>query len=270
MVSQVSAQLVLAAKTGPELPSIDDFLPDPILFQGTPFAINRIILIRIVATIVLLLVMCITAKRAKLIPGRWQGLIETLLEFVRDNIVYQVMGEERGRRYVPMITTLFFTIFVFNLCGIIPGMNMAATATVTMPLVFALWTFVQYWIAACREKGFLQYLRGELMPPGVPLPIDIILGPINLLEALIIRPFSLTVRLFANMIAGHLLVATCLAFTQFYLIEASNWAVKPVGVLWLLGGFAFVCFEMFVAALQAYVFSILSTVYINQSYPEVE
>ena len=87
---------------------------------------------------------------------------------------------------------------------------------------------------------------------------------------LIIRPFSLTVRLFANMIAGHLLVATCLAFTQFYLIESPNWGIKPVGALWLLGGFAFVCFEMFVAALQAYVFAILSTVYINQSYPEVE
>lgn len=64
-----------------------------------------------------------------------------------------VMGEARGKRYVPMITTLFFTIFIFNLCGIIPGMNMAANATVVMPLVFAVWTLIQYWIAAIPLAG---------------------------------------------------------------------------------------------------------------------
>ena len=126
MVGSLSAGLLLADEAGAHLPSVDDFLPPEILFQGTPFAINRIILIRIVATIVLLVVLGVTAKRAKLIPGRWQGVVEYGLDFVRDKVVYDVMGEARGKRYVPMITTLFFTIFIFNLCGIIPGMNMAA------------------------------------------------------------------------------------------------------------------------------------------------
>ena len=133
MVGSLSAGLLLADEAGAHLPSVDDFLPPEILFQGTPFAINRIILIRIVATIVLLVVLGVTAKRAKLIPGRWQGVVEYGLDFVRDKVVYDVMGEARGKRYVPMITTLFFTIFIFNLCGIIPGMNMAANATVVMP-----------------------------------------------------------------------------------------------------------------------------------------
>lgn len=146
MVGSLSAGLLLADEAGAHLPSVDDFLPPEILFQGTPFAINRIILIRIVATIVLLVVLGVTAKRAKLIPGRWQGVVEYGLDFVRDKVVYDVMGEARGKRYVPMITTLFFTIFIFNLCGIIPGMNMAANATVVMPLVFAVWTLIQYWI----------------------------------------------------------------------------------------------------------------------------
>ncbi len=121
MVGSLSAGLLLADEAGAHLPSVDDFLPPEILFQGTPFAINRIILIRIVATIVLLVVLGVTAKRAKLIPGRWQGVVEYGLDFVRDKVVYDVMGEARGKRYVPMITTLFFTIFIFNLCGIIPG-----------------------------------------------------------------------------------------------------------------------------------------------------
>ena len=142
MVGSLSAGLLLADEAGAHLPSVDDFLPPEILFQGTPFAINRIILIRIVATIVLLVVLGVTAKRAKLIPGRWQGVVEYGLDFVRDKVVYDVMGEARGKRYVPMITTLFFTIFIFNLCGIIPGMNMAANATVVMPLVFRVWALV--------------------------------------------------------------------------------------------------------------------------------
>ena len=134
---------------------------------------------------------------------------------------------------------------------------------------FALWVFCQYWIAGVREKGIGAFLKEELLPPGVPWPIYIILTPIQLLELLVIRPLSLTIRLFANMIAGHLLLATCLAFAQFYIIEsADKLAGVPVGGLWFIGGFVFTLFEMFVAALQAYVFAILATVYINQSYPE--
>ena len=105
------------------MPSINDFLPDPFVFQGTPFAINRIILVRILATVIMLLVLGITASRAKLIPGRWQGAVEWLIEFVRDNIVYQVMGELRGKRYVPMITTVFCTLLVFNLVRHHPGLQ---------------------------------------------------------------------------------------------------------------------------------------------------
>lgn len=89
---------MLTIADGPEMPSIDDFLPDPFVFQGTPFAINRIILVRILATVIMLLVLGITASRAKLIPSRWQGAVEWLIEFVRDNIVYQVMGEYGVRR----------------------------------------------------------------------------------------------------------------------------------------------------------------------------
>ena len=269
MVDAVGTGALLAADSGPELPTVNDFLPPEILFQGTPFAINRIILIRIVATVVLLVVLGITAKRAKLIPGRWQGVVEMGIDFVRDSVVYQVMGELRGKRYVPMISTLFFTIFVFNLCGIIPGMNMAATATVVMPLVFAVWVLIQYWITAAREKGLWGYIRDECFPKGVPWPVYILLAPIQLCELVLIRPASLTIRLFANMISGHLLVASCLAFTQYWVIDATNkLAGIPVGALWFVFGLVLTLFEAFVAFLQAYVFAILSTVYISMSYPE--
>jgi F-type H+-transporting ATPase subunit a len=271
MIEAVGTNMLLAAASGPHLPGVSDFLPPEILFQGTPFAINRIIFIRIVATVLLLIILGLTASRAKLIPGRWQGLVELGMDFVRDNVVYETMGQLRGKRYVPMITTLFFTIFFFNLFGVIPGANMAATATVTMPLVFAIWVLAQYWIAATREKGLWNYIRDECFTPGVPWPVYILLAPIQLLELVIIRPASLTIRLFANMISGHLTVATCLAFAQFWMIESANKLVGvPVGAAWFLGGIMMTLFEIFVAFLQAYVFSILATVYINLSYPEAE
>lgn len=266
----LSAVSTLADASGPEFPTIDDFLPPTILFSGTPFAMNRIIFIRVLITVVLILVLGISAKRAKFIPGRWQGLLEWVLDFVKNTIVYEAMGEERGKRYVPMITTLFLSIFVFNLCGVIPGLNMAATATITMPLVFAIWTFFQYWIAGIRGRGLGGFLRDEMFPAGMPKPVYILLAPIQLIELLLIRPFSLTVRLFANMISGHLLVALCYAATQWFFIESANKAIMPLGALTLAGGIFITLFEIAVAVLQAFIFSVLATSYINMSLPPKE
>lgn len=265
----LAAVTTLAEASGPEFPSINDFLPPTILFQGTPFAMNRIILIRVVMTAILLVVLGITAKRAKLIPGRWQGAVEWVLDFVQNSIVYEVMGELRGKRYVPMITTIFLSILAFNLCGIIPGMNIAATATITMPLVFALWVFCQYWITGIREKGLGTFLRDEMFPAGIPWPVYILLAPIQLVELLLIRPFSLTIRLFANMISGHLLVALCYAGTAM-LFGSTTWFQKPLGVVTLAGGLFMTLFEIAVAALQAFIFAVLATSYINMSLPETD
>ncbi|MBT1173603.1 F0F1 ATP synthase subunit A [Bifidobacterium sp. MA2] len=261
--------LTLAAE-GPELPTINDFLLPQIIFPGTPFAMDRIILVRVLATAIMLIVLGVTAARVKLIPGRWQAAVEWVLDFVRDQIVYQVMGENRGKRYVPMITTMFLTILVFNLCGIIPGFNIAATATITMPLVFAGWCFVQYWIAGIREKGLGAFLKDELFPKGVPAPIYILLTPIQILELMVIRPVSLTLRLFANMVSGHITVALCLAATQWFLIDGPNKIMAILGIGTFAAGLFMTLFEMLVACLQAFIFAMLTTAYINMSYPEAE
>ena len=258
------------ASNKPELPNISEFLPPEILFQGTPFAMNRIILVRLLMTVVVMIIFGIGAARAKVVPGRFQSVLEILMDFVRYNIVYEMIGEERGKRYVPMMSTLFLTIFFFNLCSVIPGLNMAATATIACPLVFALWVVCQYLIAGIREKGFLRFFREALFPAGVPWPIYFILSPLQLIELIIVRPLSLTIRLFANMIAGHLLVATCLVFTNFFVVDSSNKLLALGGALWLLGGILFTLFEIMVAGLQAFIFTVLASVYISESYPEEE
>lgn len=264
----VAGLATLAAGNEPEYPSIDEFLPGPILFAGTPFAINRLILVRLIATLILVTVLCVTAKRAKVIPGRWQSTVEFGLDFVRNSIVYEVMGEERGKRYVTLITTIFFSIFFFNFCEVIPGLDIAATATIAMPLMFAIWSLISYWSAGIRTRGLGGFLKAELFPAGIPWPIYILLAPINLLEITIVRPFSLTIRLFANMVSGYLLLGLCFAATQFFVLDAVNKALMPLGILTLGCALMMTLFEILVAGLQAFIFAVLTTAYISMSMPD--
>ena len=245
-------------------PSIGDFFPHAILFEGTPFQIDRIWIIRVVATIALVAVFVVAARRAKLVPGRFQGAIEYLLDFVRVQIAEDMLGKQNGRKYLPMLATIFFTILAFNLTGIIPGLNLAATARIGAPLVLALWVFVTYWAVGIKTHGLGGYLKSNLFPPGVPWPIYIILTPIELLQILIIRPGSLMVRLVANMIAGHIMLVLCFIATQYFVVEADG-AWKAFGVLTLGAGLFMTLFEILVAFLQAYIFVLLTAAYINMS-----
>ncbi len=265
----LTPQLLLTAEGegGFHTPSIGDFFPHAILFEGTPFQIDRLWIIRIVATVVLLTIFIVAARRAKLVPGRFQGAVEYLLDFVRVQIAEEILGKANARRFLPMLATIFFTILAFNVTGTIPGLNLAATARIGAPLLLALWVFVTYWAVGIRKHGLGGYLKSNLFPPGVPWPIYFILTPIELLQILVIRPGSLMVRLVANMVAGHIMLVLCFAATQFFLVEASG-AMKGFGVLTLGAGIFMTLFELLVAFLQAYIFALLAAVYINMSLEE--
>lgn len=266
MLTALSSVQIAASEGGFHAPGTGDFFPSAIFGHGTFFEFNRLTLIRIIATVVLLSVLVIAARRATLVPGRLQSAVEMILDFVRVSIVEDVMGKENGRRYVPMLTTIFVTILAFNLTGIVPGLNMAGTSTAGVALILALWVFVGYWGAGIRKFGFVGYVRNNLFPPGIPWPIYIILAPIELLQLIVIRPASLLIRLTANMVAGHIMLALTFAATQYFLFSGSALAV--LSPLTLVSGIALTLFEVFVAALQAYIFALLGAVYINMSLEE--
>lgn len=264
-LSTLATPVLLAASEGEggfHAPSITDFFPPAILFEGTIFQIDRIWIVRVIAVVVLLTIMVLAARRARLVPGRTQNAIELLLDFVRVQIVEEIMGKENARRFVPMITTIFFAVLAFNLTGLIPGLNMAGTARIGIPIVLALWVLVTYWAVGIKQHGFGGYLKNSLFPPGIPKPIYLIVTPIELLQVLIIRPASLAIRLVANMVAGHIMLVLCFAATHYFVVEAVP-AMKAFGVLTLAGGLIFTLFELLVAALQAYIFALLASVYIN-------
>ncbi|BDZ42960.1 hypothetical protein GCM10025865_22590 [Paraoerskovia sediminicola] len=168
----LATSLTIAAssegESGFHAPTIADFFPPAIFFEGTNFEFNRIQLVRVIMMVVVLTIFVIAARRATVVPGRFQNAIEMILDFVRVNVVDEIMGAERGKKYVRMITTIFVTILAFNLTGIIPGLNMAGTALMGVPLLLALWVFVVYWQAGIQKHGLGGYLKSTLFPRGSP------------------------------------------------------------------------------------------------------
>lgn len=244
-------------------PSLGEFFPPALLFDGTPFEFNRVQLVRLIIVVVALVVFCVIASRAKLVPGRVQSVVELVIGFVNTNIIENTLGAREGKRYAPMLVTMFFFIFVMNLGGVIPGMNLAGTSVIGLPLLLALWTFVTYVVAGVRKHGFGGYLRHETMPPGVPKLVYLLLTPLDFLQVVLIRWGSLTIRLLANMVAGHIMMVVFIGLANG-LVLSGSWliAISPLAGGLAIGIYAF---EFFVALLQAFIFTMLTAVYIQMA-----
>jgi F-type H+-transporting ATPase subunit a len=245
-------------------PTIAEFYPDAIWFEGTIFEFNQITFVRIVSAIVIVGLFATVASRARIVPGRSQALVEMILDFIRVQVVEQVMGKEEARRFTAFLTTLFIAIFFFNVTGVIPFLNISATSLIGLPLVMAAWVYLLYLGAGIKRHGLWHYLRISLFPPGIPWLVYIFITPIEFAQVFFLRPATLTLRLTANMISGHLLLVLCFAGTHALFFEASG-AVRAMGAMTLLAGILFTLFEIFVAVLQAYIFVMLSAVYFHMA-----
>jgi F-type H+-transporting ATPase subunit a len=254
----------LFGSNGFHAPSINELNPAPLLFDGTVFEFTRITMVRVIAAVVLIAIFWLGTRNAKVVPGRGQGVVEMIVDFVRVQIVEQIMGEQRAKKYVAFLTTIFVTIALFNATGVIPFLNIAGTSLIGLPIIMALWVYLMYLTDGVRKHGLGGYLKASLFPPGVPWPIYFLLTPIEFLQVFVLRPATLALRLAANMISGHLLLVLMFSATQYFLFEATGW-LKGFTVVTFASGIAFTLFEIFVALLQAYVFTILSAVYINLS-----
>ncbi|MCU1546307.1 MAG: atpB [Homoserinimonas sp.] len=238
-----------------------EFFPDIVLFADTPFAMNRIMMIRVFMTLVIVLIFWLGTRNLKLIPNRRQGMIEYGLDFVRVGIAEDLLGKKDGRRFLPILTTFFFMVLAMNITGIVPGFNIAGTSVIGVPLVLAAVAYVT-WIYAGLKKHPGKFLRNALFPPGVPPILYIIVTPIEVISTFIVRPVTHTLRLMMNMVVGHLLLVLFFAATHFFFFEAGG-LFSLFGVGTLAFGLAFSFFEILVAILQAYVFTILTAVYLQ-------
>ena len=247
-------------------PSITEFFPPAVLFEGTVFEMNRIVLIRLLAVLALFLVFYFGTRRMRVVPGRFQGAIEAILDLVRTGIAFNVLGEKDGKRFLPLITSIFFTVLFMNLTGIIPGLNIAGTSVIGMPLVLALTAYVAF-IYAGMKKHPGAFLKNSLFPPGVPWPLYIIVTPIEFVSTFLLRPVTLTLRLLMNMVVGHFLLVLFFSSTHFFILYSGD-IQALFGIGTILFSIVFTFFELFVAILQAYVFALLTAVYLQLALAE--
>ncbi len=243
-------------------PSLTDFFPPAVLFEGTPFELDRLMLIRILMTAVLVVVMVLAFRSPRLVPRGLQNVAEIGLVFVKEQICDEVLGKESGRKFFPLIATIFFTVLFLNFSGVVPGLNISSNARIGMPLVLAVIAYLTFNYVGIRKYGFLNYMRSSIVVPNVPAALHVLLIPIEFVSTFILRPFTLTVRLMANMLAGHIMLVLFFSATWFFLFDAAAW-MKVFSPFSLLAGLGFTLFELLVIFLQAYVFALLTAVYIG-------
>lgn len=218
---------------------------------GLHLDVTEPILLLFIAAFIIFALLWAAGRKAKLIPGRLQAFVEMIVDFVRFSLVDDMIGKE-GKPWFPFIATFFLFIFISNLLGLIPGRE-PATAFMGTTVAWAVIVFFVYHIIGIRKHGAFSYIKG-LVPSGMPVAIVPILFILELISHLL-RPLTLALRLFANMVAGHKVLAV---FTT--LAMSTPWFIKPFPFAGLLIMYSF---EIFVAGMQAYIFTLLTALYIN-------
>jgi F-type H+-transporting ATPase subunit a len=239
--------------------------PD-IWFADTPFAINKTVLIFIASVLITFLFFFIAGRRRQLVPTGVQGLAESSVDFVRDSIILETIGPE-GMGYLPFLITMFFFVFFINIFEILPFIQFPGNARIAVPLFLALLVWFMFNIVGIAKQGFFSYVKNSVVPPGVPKVILPLLVFIEFISVFFVRPFSLAIRLFANMLAGHLILVTFAILTSAIFGAAVYFKIGALFPFALL--VALTAFEILVSALQAFIFTILTGVYIGLSmHPE--
>jgi F-type H+-transporting ATPase subunit a len=242
-----------------------DCLHDPVRILGIDFCINRVILLVFLVIAAYIALFLVAFRKPKIVPGKFQALMEMAIEFVRHQVVVQMIGPE-GMRFFPFLATLFFYIFLGNILEVIPGISFPVNSRFAFPMVLAVVSWVVYNWVGIKAQGLGGYLRSVLFPPGAPKGMYVLITPIEFISVIVIRPITLTLRLTLNMFAGHLLLTLCFLGTAFLLsnVVTATFAVFSFGL-----GVVLVGFEIFVAGLQAFIFAVLTASYIaGAAHPE--
>ena len=242
-------------------PSVEDFYLPSILPWGAEnsYWFTKITAMVWLAVGVLIIFFLVSYRKPQLVPTKKQWFAESIYGFVRNNIAVDMIGPA-GVRFAPYLTTLFLFVLVNNFFGIVPLIQMSPMSHIAFPAVLAVISYVMFIWVGMRHHGPLKYFKHALIPPAPWFTLPLLI-PIEFFSNFLVRPFSLAVRLFANMFAGHMLL---LVFTLggFAMLNA-NVLLAPVSVLsWVLT-IALTLLEFLVICLQAYVFTVLTASYVQ-------
>ncbi|MCW0215275.1 MAG: F0F1 ATP synthase subunit A [Pseudonocardia sp.] len=249
--------MATAPAPGFESPGVEDFQLPPIFGPVT-----KPVLELVLAAIIVVVLFRLAVRKPQLVPGKMQFMGESFHGIVRNSIAKDMIGKA-FLGYVPFLTALFAFILVNNLFGIIPFIQFPTFAHPGVPYALALVVWVVYTWVGIRHHGLGGYIRISTWPPDVPWWVRIILTPIEFLSNIILRPVTLSLRLFGNMFAGHLLLLLFILGGEYMLFTADSILLKILSPFAFLMGIVFTFFEAFIQVVQAYIFVMLTASYIG-------
>jgi len=253
--------LVLAAGPGFEAPSTENFW-QPLVGSGA-WAITRPMVLMALSVAVLIGVLVFVSRRLTLVPGRTQFATESVYTVVRNDLGRDIIGSHDFLKFLPLLFSLFVLITLNNVFSIVPIIQYPTMSRIGFPIGLALLVFVVYTTVGIRAKGIPGYLKG-MVPPGLPAYLIPVIFVLEFITYFFTRPVTLALRLFGNMFAGHILLLLFIAGGEYLLVHMDG-VMKLTGVFALIMGFVMTIFEILVQFLQAYVFILLTAVYIQAS-----
>jgi F-type H+-transporting ATPase subunit a len=266
----VSAQphiLLLAEDKQFQAPGLELFNWKPMFHIGS-FPVTKPMVLALLVSAIVIAFFYAAFNKPKLVPRGTQNVGEVLYLFIRDEIARPAMGKD-GDKWLRLLVPLFFFVWVGNLMSVVPVAQFPVNSRIAFPAVLSIGIYLTWLTVAIRKQGVGGMFKNMLFPPGLPKPMYVLVAPIEFLSAFILRPFTHAVRLFANMFAGHVLIALFATVGWWFLWEKVTPLGAPVGVLGVVLTIVMTAFELFIQALQAYVFTLLAASYIGDAlHPE--
>ncbi len=263
-------QVGIAAAEGDggfEAPGTEDFYW-PVIGGDSSWAITRPMLVMTISVALLAWFFVTVAGKLTIVPSKRQWMAEQAYGFVRNSIARDVIGAKDFKQFVPLLFTLFTLILFNNVMGVMPFVQFPTFSRIAFPIVLTLIVYVVYHTVALRRKhGVIGYLK-SLVPPGLPLWLRPIMFFLEVLTYFIIRPLTLALRLFGNMLAGHLMLLVFILGGEYLLLHGSSILIQLSGILGLAFGVVMTFFELLVQFLQAFIFTLLSALYISDAVSE--
>jgi len=263
-------QVGIAAADGDggfEAPGTSDFYW-PVIGGDSNWAITRPMVVMAFSVVVLAWFFVTVAGKLTVVPSKRQWMAEQAYGFVRNSIARDVIGAKDFKPFIPLLMTLFTLILFNNVMGVLPFVQFPTMSRIAFPIVLTLVVYIVYHTVAIRRKhGVIGYLK-SLVPPGLPLWLRPIMFFLEVLTYFIIRPLTLALRLFGNMLAGHLMLLVFILGGEYLLVHGSSIFIQLSGILGLAFGVVMTFFELLVQFLQAFIFTLLTALYISDAVSE--
>lgn len=244
--------------------NVNELFDFPTIFTIGGFEVSRTEILMILAALATVAVLYFGLRQQRLVPSKFGAAVEGLVGFVRDDIARSVIGPE-GTKYLPYLMSLFFFILMGNIFELTPFVNFPVTSRMAIPFFLSLITYIIFMFMGFARNNF-RYFTETVWPKAVPIGLRWLVGLIEVFSIFLLRPITLAVRLFANMVAGHLMLTLLLTSGLVFILAIPDIGLKgSIGIFWFALGLFMFLLEILIGVLQAYIFTLLTAIYIDSS-----